>query len=158
MLFLDKKYKYIIRGMIVFLLFWNSAYLQLIPIYLFHLDIHSISASTQVVLSTFSSLVIAIILFFIYRKELKNEFLIFKKNIMENMDVAFRYWIIGLIIMVLSNFIITFFFKAGGANNEKTIQKLISSLPWLMAIDAGVIAPFNYSIRCLRRSICLYLL
>ena len=77
MLFLDKKYKYIIRGMIVFLLFWNSAYLQLIPIYLFHLNPHKISNSTQVLLSTFSSLVICIILFFIYRKELKNEFFFF---------------------------------------------------------------------------------
>ena len=146
MLFLENKMKYIIRGILVFFLFWYSAYLQLIPIYLFHLNPHKISNSTQVLLSTFSSLVICIILFFIYRKELKNEFLIFKKNIMENMDVAFRYWIIGLIIMMLSNFILTFFFKSGGANNEKIVQKLISSLPWLMAIDAGVIAPFNEEI------------
>ena len=48
--------------------------------------------------------------------------------------------------MMLSNFILTFFFKSGGANNEKIVQKLISSLPWLMAIDAGVIAPFNEEI------------
>ncbi len=146
MLSLENKYKYIIRGVIVFILFWCSSYLQLIPIFLFHLNPHKISDSMQVVLSTFSSLVVFIVLFFIYKNELKNEFCIFKKNIMENMDIAFKYWILGLAIMMVSNFILNFFFKAGGANNEEIVQKLIHSLPWMMVIDAGIIAPFNEEI------------
>ena len=146
MLSLENKYKYIIRGVIVFILFWCSSYLQLIPIFLFHLNPHKISDSMQVVLSTFSSLVVFIVLFFIHKNELKNEFCIFKKNIMENMDIAFKYWILGLAIMMVSNFILNFFFKAGGANNEEIVQKLIHSLPWMMVIDAGIIAPFNEEI------------
>ncbi len=156
MLNLKEKTKYIIRGIIVFFMFLYSAYFQLIPIYLFHLNIHKISNSTQVILSTFSSVMVMIILFFIYRKELKLEFKVFRSNFIENMDIAFKYWLLGLVIMMVSNFIINFFFKAGGANNEELLQKLIRALPWLMVIDAGFIAPFNEEIvfRKVLKDIC----
>lgn len=156
MLNLKEKTKYIIRGIIVFFIFLYSTYFQLIPIYLFHLNIHKISNSTQVILSTFSSVMVMIILFFIYRKELKLEFKVFRSNFIENMDIAFKYWLLGLVIMMISNFIINFFFKAGGANNEELLQKLIRALPWLMVIDAGFIAPFNEEIvfRKVLKDIC----
>ena len=48
--------------------------------------------------------------------------------------------------MFTSNFIITFLLKGGGANNEHAVQTMIKSLPWLMLIDAGFIAPFNEEI------------
>ncbi len=142
----NKKLFIIIRGIIVFLIFWFSAYFQYIPIKLFHLDIQNLSPSMNVVLSTFSSLIVVFFLFFIYRKELKIEFKKFKSKFWENLDIGFRYWMIGLIIMMVSNFIINFVFKAGEANNETALQEMIKSLPWLMVIDAGLLAPFNEEI------------
>ena len=142
----NKKLFIIIRGIIVFLIFWFSAYFQYIPIKLFHLDIQNLSPSMNVVLSTFSSLIVVFFLFFIYRKELRIEFKKFKSKFWENLDIGFRYWMIGLIIMMVSNFIINFVFKAGEANNETALQEMIKSLPWLMVIDAGLLAPFNEEI------------
>ena len=48
--------------------------------------------------------------------------------------------------MFASNFILNFLLKAGGAANEKTVQTMIKTLPILMIIDAGFIAPFNEEI------------
>ena len=48
--------------------------------------------------------------------------------------------------MMVSNLIITYVFKAGGAGNENAVQEMIKSLPWLMVIDAGILAPFNEEI------------
>ena len=143
---IDKKLKLIFRGIIVFLIFWYSSYFQLIPVRLLHLDTKHLSSVTRVVLSTFSSLILLVILLIIYRKELKEEFKIFKKNINENLDVGVRYWMIGLGIMMVSNFIINYIMKAGGANNEHAVQEMIKSIPWLMLIDAGFIAPINEEI------------
>ena len=43
--------------------------------------------------------------------------------------------------MMVSNTILTFVLKMGQAANEQEVQKLISYLPWVMVINAGIIAP-----------------
>lgn len=139
-------FKYIIRGLIVFLLFHYSVYLQLIPIKLLNIDVHHVSNKMIVLLSAFSSMGIAFILFFIYHKDLKKEFKKFMKDPLGNMDVGMKYWIIGLIIMMASNLFLSQVLKSGGANNENTVQEMLKSLPWLMVIIAGFFAPFSEEI------------
>ena len=143
---LDEKIKYIIKGIIVLLIFYFSVYLQYIPIKIFNIDIKHMSNTTAVVLSTFSSLVLFIIFFIMYRKDLKKDFKDFYKNKEDYMDIGIRCWIIGLLIMFISNYILNIVLKAGGANNEKAVQTMIKSLPLLMLIDAGIIAPFTEEI------------
>ncbi|MBQ9019374.1 MAG: CPBP family intramembrane metalloprotease [Bacilli bacterium] len=143
---IDKKINYIIRGILVFLIFWYSKFLQYIPIYIFKLDIKNMSNTTITVLSTFSTLILFFIYFLIYRKELKKDFKNFIKNKEEYTNIGFRYWMIGILVMMITNFILNFVFKIGGANNEKTVQAMIKAFPVLMIIDAGILAPFNEEI------------
>ncbi len=140
----DKKkiFKYLLKGILIFLLFYYSAYLQLIPIYLFKLDPNNISSSLNVLLSCFSNIILVMILWFIYRKELKAEWKIFKDKAAWNTDIMVKYWVTGLVIMMVSNLIISSFFNAGQAENEQAVQSMISALPWAMLIDAGILAPF----------------
>ncbi len=134
--------KRIVRSILVFLIFWNSVYLQLIPIKLLHLNVNNLSATSRVALSCFSNIILFFLFFFVYRKELKEDFKKFKNNLVENIDTGFKYWLIGLIIMVVTNHILAFFLASGGANNENTIQSMIKVFPFLMLIDGGMIAPF----------------
>lgn len=136
----------ITRGIIVTALFWLSPYFKYIPIILLNLNVKNISGSTKVVLSAFSSLILVFIYYFIYRKELKEDLKKFKDNILENIDIGFKYWIIGLIIMMASNYIIRFVFHGQGANNEQAVQTMLKSFPLLMLIDGGLIAPFTEEI------------
>ena len=131
--------KGVIIGIALFILYYFSAYLQLIPIYLF--NIKKITGSTQVLLSLFSNTIILIILIIIFRKQLLHEWKIFKEKLLENIDTGIKYWIIGLIVMMVSNTILTFVLKMGQAANEQAVQQLISYLPWVMVITAGIIAP-----------------
>lgn len=131
--------KGVIIGIALFILYYFSAYLQLIPIYLF--NIKKITGSTQVLLSLFSNTIILIILIIIFRKQLLHEWKIFKEKLLENIDTGIKYWIIGLIVMMVSNTILTFVLKMGQAANEQAVQQLISYLPWVMVINAGIIAP-----------------
>lgn len=140
----DKKkiFKYLLKGVLIFLLFYYSAYLQLIPIYLFKLDPHNISSSLNVLLSCFSNIILVMILWFIYRKELKAEWKTFKDKAAWNTDIMVRYWMTGLAVMIISNIIISYFLNAGQAKNEQAVQSMINALPWAMLIDAGILAPF----------------
>lgn len=129
----------IVKGVITFILFYYSSYFQWIPILLF--NIKKLTGSLQVLLSSFSNIILLIILFFMYRKELKKEWIIFKSKFLENIDVGFKAWIIGLLGMIFFNFIFNVLLQGGQANNEEAVQSMISALPWLMLINAGFIAP-----------------
>ena len=146
MIKLNEKTKAIIKGIIIFLAFYFSVLIQYIPVKIFNIDLKTASTTTIVVLSMFSTLVLFIIYFFVYRKDLKKDFKIFLKNKDDYMDVGIRSWIIGLLLMFVSNFILNFVLKAGGAKNEQTVQLMIKSLPLLMLLDAGILSPFNEEI------------
>ena len=133
--------KGLIIGIVAFLIFYFSAYFQLIPILLFNIDLNNITGAQNVMLSTFSNCVLLIILFLIFRKDLIEEWKRFRKNFLENIDIGIKYWLVGLGIMMISNIIITFVVNLGQAANEQAVQSMISSLPWLMLINAGLIAP-----------------
>ncbi len=134
-------WKGLILGIIVFLLFYFSSYFQLIPIILLNWDIRSITESQNVMLSTFSNIVLLLILFLIFRKDIIKEWKKFKLNFLENIDTGIKYWLVGLAIMMGSNIIINIVMNLGQAANEQAVQQMISALPWLMFINAGIIAP-----------------
>lgn len=135
------KNKTIIISVITFIIFYYSYLFQLIPIYLF--GIKNGTPSINVLLSTFSSCLLVIILYFIFRKDLKKEWKTFKKKPGEIMNTTFGYWFIGMVIMLISNTLIIYLTGSTGANNEKLVQTMIGALPIVMLINAGLFAPFN---------------
>lgn len=48
--------------------------------------------------------------------------------------------------MMISNFVISFLLNASQATNEQMVQKMISAMPYLLIISAGIIAPINEEI------------
>lgn len=140
-----KKISKIMKGIFVFILFYNSYLFQYIPIILLKYDLNKLKGNNKaaVILSTFSSLVVAIILIIIYRKELIRDFKLFKAKFLNNMDTGLVCWLTGIVVMVIVNLILTYVFKSDGANNENAIQELIKTLPYVMAINVCLLAPFN---------------
>ena len=142
-MFKENSKKLIIRGIIVILIFYFGFYFKLIPIKLFHLNKATMSKPDLILLSVFSNVCIMITYIIIYRKDLKKEFKIFIKKPLDNLDIGLKYWMYGLIIMVLSNLFFNYVLHSGGANNENNIRELIKYSPWAMFIMASFIAPFN---------------
>lgn len=137
----SKLIKKMIQSILVFILFYYSSYLQLIPILLFNMNIEKLTPAQNISLSLFSNTILLLILGAIYWKELKSEWTKFRTHSLQNMDAGFRYWFLGLVGMAVSNIILNFILNAGGATNEKMVQEMITALPILMLINAGIIAP-----------------
>ncbi len=138
--------KGIFRAILVLILFNYSWLLQLIPVFVLNINVEKISDKTNVLLSAFSSALLAIILFIIYRKELSEEFKKFKNNFKENMAVGFDNWIVGLMAMMIFNNIILRIFNGGTAGNEEAVQTMIGAFPGMMLLTAGILAPWNEEI------------
>lgn len=135
--------KELLKGILIFILFYFSSLFQLIPITLFNIKR---TTSNSIILSTFSNICLLIILVIIYRRELIKEFKLFKKNLLENLDTGIKYWLIGLLVMMISNIIITYILGLNQAQNEQAVQKMINKMPIMMLITAGFIAPITEEI------------
>lgn len=86
-----------------------------------------------------STLVIFFALF-LYRKELTKDWKIFKKNPKEQMSITFKYWALGLLIMISSNFLLQ---KAnlGMSQNETSIRAILQLSPLLGTLAVGIFGP-----------------
>ena len=86
--------------------------------------------------------VIMIIIFIlIYRKYLKEKWFDFKKNIKKYFEISFRNWLIGFVIMIVSNIIINLF-VSGLGENESSVQLLIKKMPIIAFCITTFLAPF----------------
>ena len=142
-----KKYidtKNIFKSIIVFLLFVYSAYFAYIPMLLFNID--KPSTNMVILLNCFSNVLLFFIFFMIYRNELRKEWKIFSNNKLNCINAGFKYWFSGLLIMVLTNYIINSIMGFKGAENEQIVQSWITNMPYLMLFNVGLIAPFNEEI------------
>ncbi len=132
------------KAMICFLLFWFSTYLQLLPIWLFHIT--KITDSLKIYLTLFSNVILVILLVLLYWKDLKKEAIHFIKNRSSCFDIGLKYWTVGLFIMMGSNLIINLFSSQHVAGNEQAVQSMITALPFGMLICAGILAPISEEI------------
>lgn len=133
--------KNILKSGIVFILFFFASLLQLIPIYIFKMDINHITNSQQLLLTLFSDSILLLILIILYFKTLKEDFKELKGNFYKLIDIGFKYWLIGLIVMMVSNILISLFITQAQAGNEEGVQELIHSSSILSLITVGVLAP-----------------
>ena len=129
----------ILKLVLIFLLFELSAYFQLIPIKIFQID--KITPQLDVLLSCFSNIILLAILFFMYRIDLRREFKNFIKNFNRSVDSCFKYWCIGLMMMLVANVVIGYVLNLGQADNEQLVQGMIVALPAVMLLNAGFVAP-----------------
>ena len=131
----------ICKGLVTFLIFYFSSYLQVIPIAIFNIDVNNYTTTDLAIVNTFTDLILVLILIILYFKELRKEFKTFKDNWKMNMDTAFKYWFLGVMIMCISNIAISIITSLGTSSNEQAVQGLISSTPYLMLFTAGILAP-----------------
>jgi len=132
-----------VKGLLIFILFYSSFIFQYIPFRLFNENVSNYVGNTRmsVLLSTFSDLIILFIIICVYYKDFVEDFKKFKKNFKKSMDIGIACWVVGFIIMVVSNAILLVFFHANGANNENAVRTMIHSLPILMGFNVCILAP-----------------
>ena len=139
---MNNKFKKTLQFIFIFLIFLFHSIIYTIPLKLLNIDYDTLSYQMQILLSLISSTIVAIFILFIYRKYLKEKIKDYKKNFKEYFDIGFKYWILGLIGMCITNFLIARFSPIDEANNEVLVQAMLKKAPFLVFINAGLVAPF----------------
>ena len=129
------------KSIIVLALFFFSGIFQLIPIYLLKYDVNNLAASEKFIATSVADIILFIILIIIYYKDLKEDLKKLKGNLYKNLDVGFKYWLIGIVVMVTSNIIINLFIRQANAGNEELVQEMIKSAGLISILTVGLIGP-----------------
>lgn len=136
-----KKYIKYIKFFIALALFFFGSLLQYIPILLFKINVNNISYLNKTLLSMFSNAVVFLILVIMYWKDIIKGIKKLKCDNWKSLKIGFDYWFIGLMIMVLSNVVITLIKGGGTSTNEESIKTLLVSFPYLVIPYIAIIAP-----------------
>ncbi len=129
-------------GLICLILIWS-----IVPIILTKIvgiDYKELSNIIKVILSFFNDLLLIGILIFIYRKTFFKDFKnFFNQDLGKHILYSFKYWIVGLTIMIVSNCIIAIILGNQLAANEKAVRELIDTYPIYMAFQLIIYAPIT---------------
>lgn len=133
--------KKIPKSLLAISLFFSISMFNFIPILFFNIDTNNITINDKILITLLNDIILMTILIFLYRKELIIDFKKLKENFNEIFDTSFKYWFLGLILMMISNIVIKVFFPVAVSGNENTVQSLIKANPLALLITAGFIGP-----------------
>lgn len=134
--------KKILPVIIFILLLFGMATFPYVPMKLFNIPYESFNLIMKAIYMFLCDIGYMIILFLIYKDKIIRDFKNYFKKFWSNFEESFKYYFIGLLIMMASNFIIAFFIKGANANNEEAVRSMIDSVPLYMIFSVSLYAPF----------------
>lgn len=128
-------------GILAILAYFILPYLEAVPFQLLGIDTTTLSLLTKVIyMIAYETIIICIIVWLFYPK-LKKDFQDMKKNHMNYYSKYLKYWLIAILIMMISNLLIAQFTQNQVASNEQAVQDLFEISPIYVFFSAVIFAP-----------------
>lgn len=144
---ISNKSKYILVtiGLILLMLTWGI--IPQLILLLLNINISTIPEYIKIFITLIFDIAFLFLIIFFYKKDVKEDFLKFfnKKNIIKNFKTSLRYWLVGVLIMVTCNLIISTITNSI-ATNEEAVREMIDKFPLYMAFQVMIYAPISEEI------------
>ena len=134
--------KKILPTFMFIILLLGMAIFPYIPMELFNIDYNNFNVTMKVIYMLFCDIGFMVILFLLYKNKIINDFKKYFKKFGDNFELSFKYYFIGLLIMLASNLLITLLFKNATAGNEEAVRDMIDQVPIYMFFSVSIYAPF----------------
>lgn len=137
---MNNKTKNILKsiGIILLLLTFSSLFFVI-----FNINRETINDRQYLIYYSISNLILLGLFIYIYRKTFLKDLSFFKKNFFSNFFTSFKYWIVGFIIMYITNLIITRILNLNIADNEISVRNFINISPLLMIFNTCIYSPIT---------------
>lgn len=127
---------------IILMLIWGI--IPTIILSLFGINTDTLSETTKIIITFLNDLLFLALLIKVYYKTLKEDFnKYFRHNFKENFKTSISYWLLGLGIMVISNYIIAIVMNGQLAQNEESVRNLVDLFPLYMTFEIIIYAPLS---------------
>lgn len=110
-------------------------------IVLYFLNGTTMNETLSLILSIIIEILTISVILLLMNKRITRDFKDLKKNHKQYFKDYFKYYLIGLAIMYISNAILIFGFKTGISGNEENIRSLLVTHPIYIYLSAVIIAP-----------------
>lgn len=129
-------------GILIIAIYFILANIELLPFNILNIDTKTLPDYIKffylIIYEIFTMIIIGIIMFKKLKKDFRDILINHKKYYSEN----FKFWLIGLAVMGISNCIIVFILKNDLSNNEELLRQLFSLSPIYVYITSIIFAPF----------------
>lgn len=105
------------------------------------INLNNVTTTTKSIIYILIELSFMLILYLIYRKDINKEFKKYIHNFKKDFSFGLKCWLIGLIIMIISNIVINQIYGTT-ASNEVSVQNQLAKSPIYIVFSACIIAPF----------------
>lgn len=133
--------KKIITAILIFGIYFAFPYIIELLIDIFKIDLNSWKHIYKMIFIYSIDLLPLLFLIVIYKDILIKDFKDFKSNWKEYFEKYFKYWILGVVVMVTSNSLISIITSSTISNNEKLIREIVNILPIYSIITTCICAP-----------------
>ncbi len=130
----------ILMGLTVIAIYLFLPELQFIPFKLLKIDMNKLPLFIKLTYSIVYELIMLLMIMAVFRKRLATDFKDLKVNHKIYFDTYFKYWLLAISLMMLSNAIIMVFVKDIPAN-EELVRKIFTISPLYIYITAVIFAP-----------------
>lgn len=138
----DSIKNFFIKLLIFFILLFGMIGWSVFPASIFNINIEKMNLTIKIIYMLVCDITYMFLLLAIYYKSIKKDFTEYFKKFATNFETSFKYYFVGLIIMLISNLIITFCFSKANAGNEELIREYIDKMPLYMIFSISIYAPF----------------
>lgn len=148
-----KKYVKNISAILIYIFFDTIFYLIT---KLINIDYNSFNSLKKTIYLIINGLFMIFILIFIYKDELKKDFNDYKKNFKFYFDKYFKVYVFGVLLMGISNTIISKFTHMEISENEEIIRNLVDTMPIYITFSTVLYAPLIEELiyrKCIRNLI-----
>lgn len=144
---IDKIENKILKSLLSFILICLMLIWNIIPniiLYILKIDVDTLSNTTKYLITIINDLLFISLLTSIYYKTIKdNLYKYFNNNLKDNLKTSLKYWLVGFIIMLLSNYIIAIVTNGQLAENEEAVREMINLSPLYMTFQILIYAPLT---------------
>ena len=130
-------------GLGAIMLYFVLSIVQTLPFDIVNIDINSIPNIVKTIYLIIYDIFVVCILLLIFNKTIKKDF---EEILVKHKEYYSKYiniWLIGLMIMLLSNAFIVYILKNGISSNEEAIRNLFKMSPIYVYLSAVIFAPKN---------------
>jgi uncharacterized protein len=135
------EFKSIIKGFSALFIYLILTYLISLPFILFNIDIDGLSQTFKFIYMALYESLILIILVYLFKDHLKEKWIDLKNNHKSYFNKYFKYWLLAIGLMSISNGIIQLF-DLGVAENQTIIEEMFNESPLFIFFSAVILAPF----------------
>lgn len=130
-----------LKGVIVVTLYFCLSTFQALPFSLLNIDLEKVPIILKEAYLILSELMLIVIIFIIFEKQAKAGIEDLKKNHLTYFKKYIKFYILAVVVMLVSNFCLFFANDGNIAGNEQAIRDIFNQRPIYIFISAVLLAP-----------------